>query len=582
MSAKLARVDSYEEFEQYLELDESSQSRLIERLLKDGILTNIQLQTIEDETRQTDENLLVAMVKSRIVAKSIVDAYIENTDVDSIDLKSIQIDPETSRKIPKELSVTNYLIAFLEDRRSVHIAFSNPSDIDNIDFLSSFFDGKNIVKYLAKEADILSMIDKVYEYNFTIGDIIDEMEALNGIDLHGSDATYKSPIIRFLDAVLHDGVHKDASDIHIQPDDGFVRIRYRIDGVMQNQFTLNSKFYQSVVVRIKIISGMNIAESIKPQDGSIKTSIMGRAIDFRVSLMPTIFGEGVVIRILDKKDNISSLLKLGIAKDNYDKIIKIISKPEGVLIMTGPTGSGKTTTLYAMMAQIVSPEINMMTLEDPVEYHMPMARQMNVNQSAGITFASGLRSILRQDPDVILVGEMRDEETAITAMRAAMTGHRVFSTLHTNDASSAINRLLDLGISPHIISSSINGIIAQRLVRKLCPNCKIKHEITDEEYAKFKLRKKEGAVFYAYSENAKGCESCNKTGFRGRAAVLEVLYFDKELRGMIEDGVTEHKIAASLLESKKFSPMQTDAIRKVLQGVTSFAEIERVIDMSEY
>jgi general secretion pathway protein E/type IV pilus assembly protein PilB len=570
-----------EDFEIYASLRQSEIDILLERLLKDGILSQIQIQTAKDEIEQTKENILIAMVSSQIIKRNILDIYINNKAIESINLAMIEINSPTARKLPKNIAIDNKVLVFFEDKTKIYLSSSDPSMMDD-DTIREFYDSKEIIKYISRESDIFTYIDKAYEYDFHLGDVIDEIEALNGVDLSGSDPTYKNPVIKFVDGFLEDAVRKKASDIHIQPDEKFIRFRYRLDGIMHNQFTLNASLYKSVIVRLKVISGMNIAESIKPQDGGIQAFIMGRQIDFRVSLMPTIFGEGVVIRVLDKKDNIASLKKLNFSQDSYRKIDKILAKPEGVLIMTGPTGSGKTTTLYAMITQIASPELNIVTLEDPVEYRLQMARQTTVNPAAGITFAAGLRSILRQDPDIILVGEMRDEETAITAMRAAMTGHRVLSTLHTNNAPAAINRLLDLGVSRHIIASSINGIIAQRLIRKLCNKCKIKREVTEQEYSFFKLKKIPDKVIYCCDENHNGCPECRYTGFKERISVIEVLYFDVELKKMIEEGKAEHTIISELITSGKFIPIQVYAIRKVLEGQTSFGEMCRVIDMSIY
>ncbi|QED23720.1 GspE/PulE family protein [Candidatus Deianiraea vastatrix] len=569
--------DFAQEDEEY-RMDAKQAESLVERLLSDKIIDEIQLQTIRDEVQQTGQDVISALIAAHLVSDNIIQSYIRNVDVKSIDLAHTAIDPNVARKLAKHEAVSNVVIAFYEDSREVGIATVDPDVLSNIDGLSSYFDGKDIVPYLAKQADILAAIDKSYEYEFNISKILKELASASEYEFKGMGNSYQSPVVRIVDALLSDAVHKGASDIHIQPDAKFVRVRYRMDGMMNNQFTFDVKYYPSITVRIKIIGGMNIAESIRPQDGAIQSTIMGRKIDFRVSLMPTVFGESIVIRVLDKNESVSSLSNFNFSKDNETKIRKLLSKPEGVLIMTGPTGSGKTTTLYAMMSEIASPRINMMTLEDPVEYHMPLAKQMNVNDAAGITFAGGLRAILRQDPDVILVGEMRDEETAITAMRAAMTGHKVFSTLHTNDAPSAVNRLLDLGVSRHIIASSVNGIIAQRLIRRLCPDCKKARLMRDDEFARYKIKKVKDIKVY----DAGSCKNCHNIGYKGRCSVIEVLSFDSMVKSMIEDGASEHAIVGKAKEAKTFVPIQIDAIKKVIGGVSSFDEVSRVIDMSDY
>jgi general secretion pathway protein E/type IV pilus assembly protein PilB len=316
-----------EDFEIYASLRQSEIDILVERLLKDGILSQMQIQTAKDEIEQTKENILIAMVSSQIIKRNILDIYINNKSIESINLAMIEINSPTARKLPKNIAIDNKVLVFFEDKTKIYLSSSDPSMMDD-DTIREFYDGKEIIKYISRESDIFTYIDKAYEYDFHLGDVIDEIEALNGVDLSGSDPTYKNPVIKFVDGFLEDAVRKKASDIHIQPDEKFIRFRYRLDGIMHNQFTLNASLYKSVIVRLKVISGMNIAESIKPQDGGIQAFIMGRQIDFRVSLMPTIFGEGVVIRVLDKKDNIASLKKLNFSQDSYRKIDKILAKPE--------------------------------------------------------------------------------------------------------------------------------------------------------------------------------------------------------------------------------------------------------------
>lgn len=549
------------------------------RLVHDGVLDTLHLQIIKEEINQTGENIISALIKSNLVTESVINLYLSENKVTTVDIDAIEVNTDVVKKVPKKDATERRLIVFAEDVNNISVAIADTSDVESIEYIRSYFEGKEAKVFLAREESILASIDKYYEYSFAIGKIIEELEVNMDANYRADgDNSYKSPVIRFVDGILVDAVHKNSSDIHIQPDENFVRVRYRIDGVMQNQFTFNKKFYQSIIVRAKIISGMNIAESMRPQDGGIKMNMLGRKIDFRVSLMPTVYGEGVVIRILDKKTGISNVTKLGLTKDSLEKIRKILAKPEGVMIVTGPTGSGKTTTLYAIISEISSPGINIMTLEDPVEYNMPLAKQMNVNHAAGIDFASGLRAILRQDPDVILVGEMRDEETAITAMRAAMTGHKVFSTLHTNDAPSAITRLLDLHVSEHIIASSVNGIIAQRLVRRICSNCCKKRLMTDEEFTKYRIKKTKDVEI----SEAHGCKQCYGSGYKGRLSIIEIIVFDKEVRAMVEDGIKEHEFVQKIKTSGKFIPMQIDAIKKVMMGLTSFEEVNRCIDMSSY
>lgn len=561
---------------------ESASKDVIRKLLDDKVITETKLKALMDEVSYTNQNPLQALIDSHLVSESVINSYMSGDKIQSINLSEVTIGEELTGKIPKDIALSNRIIAFDETEKDVKIAMANTEDYGAIDYVRNCFGGKDVKPYYAKESDILATIDKFYEYSFTIGNIIDELEANGVIANVSAETNYKSPVIRFFDAIMSDAVHKKASDIHIQPDEFFVRVRYRMDGVMQNQFTFHKKFYSSIIVRIKIVSGMNIAESLRPQDGGIESIIMGRRIDFRVSIMPTIFGEGVVIRILDRGTNIVSIEKLGLLKENEEKMRKIMLRPEGVMIVTGPTGSGKTTTLYAILSEISSPHINMMTLEDPVEYHIALAKQVSINPAAGIDFASGLRAILRQDPDVILVGEMRDEETAITAMRAAMTGHKVYTTLHTNDAVSAINRLLDLKISRHIIASSVNGIIAQRLMRKLCPDCKIKRPIKDSEYETYRIKKTDKPIYVYDAAHTSNCKTCSGTSYIGRVTVTEIILFDHDIKSMVEDGINEYELMKKIKADKKFTSMQVDGIKKVLCGITCFKELKRSVNMSDY
>jgi type II secretory ATPase GspE/PulE/Tfp pilus assembly ATPase PilB-like protein len=377
--------------------------------------------------------------------------------------------------------------------------------------------------------------------------------------------------------MLSDAVKRSASDIHFEPEEGFLRIRYRIDGVLRQIRSLHKNYWQAIAVRLKVMARMNIAETRAPQDGRISLTISGRPIDFRVSSQLTTHGENIVLRVLDRQKGIMPIENLGFTEEERAILQLMMARPEGIILITGPTGSGKTTTLYSMLNDLNAEGVNIMTLEDPVEYPMPMIRQTSVNEAVKLDFANGIRSIMRQDPDIILVGEIRDEETADMAFRAAMTGHQVYSTLHTNSAIGAIPRLLDIGVLPDIMAGNIIGVIAQRLVRKLCDKCKEAYEAAGVEKSLLGYAQDEEAIIY----RAKGCHYCDQQGYKGRSAILEVLRVDADIDELIARRATTREITNKAHE-KGFRPLAEDAISRVKAGVTSIDEISRVVDLTCY
>jgi type II secretory ATPase GspE/PulE/Tfp pilus assembly ATPase PilB-like protein len=383
--------------------------------------------------------------------------------------------------------------------------------------------------------------------------------------------------VRLVNSLLIDAVKQNASDIHFEPEEFFIRLRYRVDGVLKQIRLLHRSFWPAVLVRLKIIAEMNISETRLPQDGRINLKVAGRRIDFRVASQPSLHGENVVLRILDRDKGIVPLKDLGLQPDVLQEIQYMMGKPIGIFLVTGPTGSGKTTTLYSILNQLNEVGINIMTLEDPVEYPMEMIRQTNVNEEIGLSFSTGIRSLMRQDPDVILVGEIRDEDTATMAVRAAMTGHQVYATLHANSVFGAIPRLLDIGVEKSILSGNIIGILAQRLVRKLCPYCKETYQAVDVE---MKLMNQPTNLPMTLHK-AKGCSRCNHTGYKGRVSVVEVLRFDSELDEMVLQGVSG-KPFVERAYAKGFQSMAMMGFRLVMDGTTSLDELARVIDLTEF
>ena len=394
--------------------------------------------------------------------------------------------------------------------------------------------------------------------------------------MQASGDEYAQPVVRLISALLADAVERGASDIHFEPEQNFLRIRYRIDGVLRQIRSLHKTYWPAMAVRIKVMAKMNIAETRAPQDGRISLSLTGRQVDFRVASQVVTHGENVVLRILDRQKGIVPLDGLGLAPDQLTLLKRMIARPEGMILVTGPTGSGKTTTLYSVLNHINNDGLNIMTLEDPVEYPMALIRQTSVNEAAKLDFANGIRSLMRQDPDVILVGEIRDEDTAQMALRAAMTGHQVFSTLHSNSSIGAIPRLLDNGIRPELMAGNIIGIVAQRLVRRLCRHCRQPHQANANETRMVGAKADKPPVIY----RSVGCDHCDYQGYRGRIAIMEILKLDPDMDELITRGGTSRELHAMAM-SKGFRPLADDGIRRVLDGSTSIDELMRVVDLTD-
>jgi general secretion pathway protein E/type IV pilus assembly protein PilB len=504
----------------------------------------------------------------------------ESSGMKKFDLKASIVDSKLVKKIPKDFAVHNKLIPISYTADSILVAMVDVFDIIAIDQMRRFFPPNfRIDPVFVSETEIMQSIDQYYDYEMSIEGILKEIESGGAAKMNDETqlrGDYKSPMVRLVDAVLNDAVHHGASDLHFEPEEKFLRVRYRIDGKMVQIRSVHKDYWSAIAVRIKIMSGMNIAETRKPQDGRIESEILGRKIDFRVSTQPTINGENIVMRILDEKQSVMTLDKLGFSDHCIEILKKIVKRPEGVIILTGPTGSGKTTTLYTVLNYINSIDKNIMTLEDPVEYHIPLIRQSNIKSDIGMDFATGIKAILRQDPDVILVGEIRDKETAITAIQAAMTGHQVYSSLHTNDALSAIPRLMNIGVPNYLMSGSLIGIIAQRLARKLCNNCKKEMPIEDHE------RKLLGNRYAVINKlyRAVGCDKCSGSGYKGRTAISEILPFDRELDEMVVQGQTRKDMLKYAL-STGFIPMVEDGLEKVVTGMIDLKELIRVVDLTE-
>lgn len=502
----------------------------------------------------------------------------ESSGIKKFDIKSTIIDAKLVKKVPKEFALHNKLIPVSYSADSITIGMVDVFDIVAVDQVRRFFPPNfHINPVYVAETDIIAAIDQYYGYEMSIEGVLHEIEGGNSkiFDETQLKGDYKSPMVRLVDGILTDALHRGASDLHFEPEDLFLRIRYRIDGKMIQIRSIHKDYWSAISVRIKIMSGMNIAESRKSQDGRINSEILGRKIDFRVSTQPTIHGENIVMRILDEKQSILTLEKLGFSESSLKIIKRMVQRPEGVIILTGPTGSGKTTTLYTILNYINSIDKNIMTLEDPVEYRLPLIRQSNIRSDIGMDFAAGIKALLRQDPDVILVGEIRDKETAITAIQAAMTGHQVYSSLHTNDALGAIPRLMNIGVPNYLMSGSLIGVVAQRLARKLCVHCK--KEAPIDVFEKRLLGSKYSSIDKLYK--AVGCEKCNG-GYKGRIVICEILSFDRELDELVNNQASRKEML-TYLSQHGFVPMVEDGLQKVIAGITDLKELMRVVDMTE-
>jgi len=552
-------------------------------LIAEGILSEDQLRIALLEQMKQNQPIGKLLVSLGFVTEATLrQALSESLGKQSIDLTHAVIDPQALKLVPRDLAKRYHLLPLDYDRQSrrLTLAISDINDIVGLDRVRTLLDdGAEIETLLAGESEIDRAIDQYYGHELSIDGILHEIET-GEIDWKSLSTTadeYSQPVVRLIDSILTDAVKREASDIHFEPEANFLRIRYRIDGMLRQIRALHKSYWPAMTVRIKVLSGMNIAEMRAPQDGRISLSVSGRPVDFRVASQPTIHGENIVLRILDRQKGIVPLENLGLAEEHLHQLKLMISRPEGIILVTGPTGSGKTTTLYSVLNHINAEGIHIMTLEDPVEYPMTLVRQTSVAENAKLDFANGIRSMMRQDPDVILVGEVRDAETAEMAFRASMTGHQVYTTLHTNSAIGAVPRLLDIGVLPDIMAGNIIGIIAQRLIRRLCEHCKSPYHAEPHE-ARLLGPLAEGSRPVLFRPT--GCELCDFQGYRGRVAIMELLRIDAGLDELIARRATTYEIRNRAL-AQGFITLADDGLRRVLNGTTSLEELARVVDLTD-
>ena len=500
---------------------------------------------------------------------------------EAISLKGIVADPVALKLVAKPVAKRHNLfpVSFDPERQELLLASADPNNIVAADQVSALLMGKaKPIWRLASNAEIQSAIEQFYGHELSIDGILHELDTgkIDSVSLAQNTDGYSHPVVRLMDALLVDATLRGASDIHFEPEPHFLRIRYRIDGVMRQVRVLSLRYWSAMVVRLKVMAGMNIAETRVPQDGRISLTISGRPVDFRSATQPVIHGENFVLRILDRTSGLVPIDGLGLSSKQLTLLQLMLARPEGILLVTGPTGSGKTTTLYSVLGHLNKEGVNIMTLEDPVEYPLPMIRQSSVSESVKMDFAEGIRSMMRQDPDIILVGEVRDHDTAEMAFRAAMTGHQVFSTLHTNSAIQSIPRLLDLNIKTNVLAGNIIGIVAQRLIRTLCARCKKTDAPNAVEAGLLGIRPGEELTIY----RPVGCPVCEFHGYKGRMAIFELLKFDKGLDELITQNASLNTMEMHA-RSKGFASMAEDGLRRVREGVTTIDEISRVVDLTE-
>ncbi|MFH1414383.1 MAG: type II secretion system ATPase GspE [Candidatus Omnitrophota bacterium] len=549
----------------------------IEFLIKKGIITPDQINRAKEEVEKTGLPIEKALEKLGFVSEiDITKAVADSIGIPFIDLTDYLVDYDVINLVPEDLAKKFKVLPLFRIGNSLTVAMSDPQDIEALDQISIKTGIGTIEPALSTPEMLQKAIDQYYG---TLGNAKDLVKGLNEEKIGAkaqefgviSDVIDEGPLIKLVNLIILGAVKDKASDIHIEPAEDKLLVRYRVDGILQESQVLPKHTQNAVISRIKVMSKMDIAETRLPQDGRIEIKMEGRALDLRVSSFPTIHGENVVMRILDKSAVLLGLAELGFSGQDLKDFDKAIRTPNGIILVTGPTGSGKTTTLYAALQAINSIEKNIITVEDPVEYQIPLIRQTQINTKIGLTFANGLRSILRQDPDIVMVGEIRDKETAEIAIQASLTGHLVLSTLHTNNAAGTLIRLLDMGIESFLISSSIIGILAQRLVRLLCPKCKEKYTPSDEVLKDLNLSEK--VEFY----RGKGCMKCKNAGFSGRIGIYELLLINQEIKDMVLAKASADEIEKKA-RSKGMRSLYDDGLEKVKRGLTSIEEVLRVTE----
>ncbi len=542
--------------------------RIGDILVEQGLLTQEELQGALD-SKQNDQKLGDALLsRGLITEQQLIETLEVQLGIPHVSLFRYPFDPLLFNVVPKDFAKRKLLVPLKTEGDRLFIAMTDPTDFIAIDDLR-LSTGFQIEPTIASKEDIMKTIAKYYEEE-SYDELLEEMPDVKE-DKTDELTDLDAPIVRLVNQLLSNAVAMKASDVHLDPHEGKLLVRYRIDGTLRTERILPKSMQQMVTARIKILANLDITENRIPQDGRIKTTVDFRAIDLRVSSLPTVFGEKIVMRILDLSQNLTDISKLGFNATNMKRFMKEIDKPNAIVLISGPTGSGKSSTLYAALNKLNSEEVNIITVEDPVEYQLEGINQIQVNANVGLSFAAGLRSILRQDPDIVMVGEIRDKETADISIRASLTGHLVLSTIHTNDSIASITRLMDMGIEPFLVTASLNAVIAQRLIRRVCRDCKEIQPATVREKEIFARR---GLSIDTISRGS-GCPQCNMSGYKGRMAIHEVLVVDDAIKDVINRGGTAAEIRKIAVANKTIFLID-DGLLKVKEGMTTTEEVLRV------
>ncbi len=555
-----------------------------ESLILQGLLTPEQLKQVESEMQKSGESFQKVLRRFRFVhEKEWVSFLSSHFGIAQVEVTHQIVKPEMLKQIPEDLVRRFGVFPLMKVGKRLTVAMSDPFNLAVIDQLR-LKTGYDIDLMLATESEIRSAIEQNYGLKSEMSDMVELMKGDPHVPLKRESAererrelqVEETPVIKLVNLMLLQAFHEGASDIHVEPEKDKVLVRYRIDGILREIDQYPKSAHAGIVSRIKVMANLDIAENRIPQDGRTRFEFENQTVDLRVSLMPTVHGENIVLRLLNTQNANLPFEKLGMSNERMAIFKNLITKPYGIFLITGPTGSGKTTTLYAALHQINSPTRNIVTIEDPVEYQLPLIRQIPVNPKVNLTFATGLRSILRQDPDVIMVGEIRDKETAEIAIQAALTGHMVFSTLHTNNAASAVSRLLDMGIEPFLVSSTVVGIMAQRLIRTICKDCRESYPASDIELNFLKTgTQNERADSGIKLSRGKGCLTCKKTGYRGRNGLFEILVPNDDIRRLVMKRSSSEEIEKSAIQNGMLT-LKQDGFDKIKSGITTLEEIFRV------
>jgi type IV pilus assembly protein PilB len=557
--------------------------RISEMLLRAGVIDEDKLDRAIDQAKTQGIKVSSALIKEGFLDEEDLLEFLARTlGHPTVTLDEVDVDPDAVKLIPPEMATKYMAIPYGQVNSSLHVAMADPTDLNAIDSIR-FRTGLTVEVSIATESQIRKALDIFYDTGMQTQDVLEEFDdddiesvSSEASDLESGDsakAAEDAPVVKLVNYVLREAINRKASDIHVEPYEKSFRVRFRIDGSLYEVIKPPLKLRNAVVSRLKIMARLDIAERRLPQDGRIKLKLgKGRDMDFRVSVLPTLFGEKVVLRLLDKSNLQLDMTKLGFEEKPLKVFKEAIHKPFGMVLVTGPTGSGKTTTLYSALSELNQTTENLSTAEDPVEFNLMGINQVQMHEEIGLTFASALRSFLRQDPDIIMVGEIRDFETAEIAVKAALTGHMVLSTLHTNDAPQTINRMLNMGVEPFLVASAVNCIVAQRLARRLCANCKHEIEPPAEALRDLGVKMEEIGTFTVYE--TQGCSACSNTGYKGRIALYEVMPITDEIKELVLAG-------ASAMELKReavrlgMDTLRTAGITKLKEGVTTINEVVR-------